>query len=336
MRYCDVLTESGIEVNRIDFNLMQEAAQLKVTDDALTGMMKFITDKYNSLDFGEIEKSAGDITRFKYTRMIMENAEMLGHIYQDSTDPGASKYIQVIDAIHAVISHLNEYRSVYSTLYKNGNGVVQLMYTSMVAGCLYATGTLVSNTIRFVTTEQDTDCDVLYEEIPGTIKHVHIKNILAVAKDLNRFVDLIEAMAKPTNRNAVSESVSATTVAAVVFGVGGIIFLIPRVLMLIREIIYSIYYSRVKVSEMLDLQAELIRTNIESLEQGRGNKKVIARQKRIAQKLESWKNKVALKMDTTEVMKKTQQRKEDASLRLDRNSPLVQDAMSSESDGLLL
>ena len=115
------------------------------------------------------------------------------------------------------------------------------------------------------------------------------------------------------------------------------ILLIPRIIILIREIIYSIYYSRVKTAEMLGVQADLIRTNIESLEAGRGSKKVIARQKKIAQKLEKWQNKIALKMDTTEVAKKTQQRKEDQSLKIDQNSPLVQDVMNpGGTDGIMI
>ena len=110
--------------------------------------------------------------------------------------------------------------------------------------------------------------------------------------------------------------------------------LVPRIIMMIREIIYSVYYSRVKVADMLELQADLIRTNIESLEAGRGNRKVIARQKKIADKLEKWKNRIALKMDTTETLKRAQQKKENASLKIDRNSPMM--SMDDSTDGILL
>ena len=105
------------------------------------------------------------------------------------------------------------------------------------------------------------------------------------------------------------------------------------ILILVREIIYSIYYSRVKKAEMLDMQISLLRTNIESLEAGRGNKKVIARQKKIAEKLEKMKNKISLKMDTAELGAKQQKIKEARELHIDRNSPIMQDAMSSTGDG---
>lgn len=323
MSYLKVLTEAGIEVDNPGFTFLSEANQVQVTDEALTGMMKFITDKYNSLDFSEIEKSAGDISRFKYTGMILENTQILENIYSNAEDEGAKKYLDVVSSIRLIMTHLNQRKDIYITLYRSGNGVVQLLYTSMVAGCLYAIGTLVCNTIRFVTTEKDTPCEVLYDEIPGTMKHVHIKNVIAVANDLRSVDRVLDAFMKPDNRSRVNESVTLSTGTIAVMTIAGIILLIPKVIVMIREIIYSIYYSRVKLAEMLELQQDLLKTNIESLEAGRGNKKVIARQKKIAQKLETWKNRVSLKMDSTEALKKTQERKENATLRIDRDSPLA-------------
>lgn len=335
MKLIDCLVETGIPVNRVDFNLLSEAAQLKVTDEVLTGMMKFITDKYNALDLGEIEKSAGDIKKFKYTGLIKENATMLANIYDESADAGAKKYIDVVKSIQTVMEHLEQYRTQYSTLYKSGNGMVQLIYTSLVAGCLYATGALVSNTIRFVTTEKDTDCEVLYDEIPGSIRQVHIKNILVTANSIDDFGRLIVTL-YDRKEKPMTESITLTSIATGVAIAAGVIYLIPKILTLIREIIYSVYYSRVKVADMLQLQSDLIRTNIESLEAGRGNKKVIARQRRIAEKLEKWKDRIAVRMDSTEVLKKTAQKKEDSSLRIDRNSPAMAAAFDPDDSSNIL
>lgn len=323
MNYLQVLTEAGFDVTRSDFLLLSEANQVQVTDEALTGMMKFITDKYNSLDFSEIEKSAGDITRFKYYQLILENCQILREIYDSAKDQGADKYLKVVVSIEEVMRHLMDRRQQYTTLYRSGNGVVQLLYTSLVSAALYATGTLVCNTIRFVTTEKDTPCEVLYDEIPGAVKHIHIKNILSAADDIQTINKVLDTFSSSTTRAKMSESVTLSAGTIAIMAIGGVILLIPKIIVLIREIIYSIYYSRVKMTEMLELQQDLLKTNIESLEAGRGNKKVIARQKKIAQKLETWKNRVALKMDSTETLKRTQERKENASLKIDRNSPLM-------------
>ena len=336
MKPINILTEAGLIVDRPDFFALSEGSQIQVTDDVLTAMMKFITDKYNSLDFGEIEKSAGDIDRFKYKAMILENVTTLSNIYQSSTDSGAEKYLKVCEAVKRVMSHLSNNRNEYRSQYQAGNGLVQLLYTSLVAACLYSVGVLVSNTIRFVTTETETDCQVLYDEIPGTIKHVHIKNILAASGDLDTYTKLLQSYEQSGTKKVMSESVTLAGVAAAVIGVGFVITMIPRVIIMIREIIYSIYYTRVKISDILSLQVDLINTNIESLEGGRGGKKVIARQKKIVQKLEKWKNLVAVKMDTTNSMVAIQKRRENTTLRVDQNSPIVREPGAFSAGDLML
>lgn len=329
-KYCAVLETIGIPVNHAAVVNLSEAAQLTVTDETLTKMLKFITDKYNSLDFSEIEKSAGDIRRFKYREVILENAKILYTIYQTSTDSGAKKYLDVVDAVNQVMEFLDDRRDQFSTLYKAGNGIVQLLYTSMVSACIYSIGALISCTIRFVTTEQDTDCQVLYDEIPGSISQIHIKNILSISKDLPAVSKLLDEFSKSTTRAAISESVTLGAGVAAALVIGGIILLIPRIIVLIREIIYSIYYSRVKTSEMLATQIDLLNTNIESLEAGRGNKKVIARQKRIVQKLQKWQNKVSVKIDTTEVVVRKQKDVENRAMKLDHDNPLVQEVSAGD------
>lgn len=334
--YMYVLTETGIDVNRRDFVCLSEAKQVAVTDDVLSKMMKFITDKYNAMDFSEIEKSAGDISRFKYGETIVENLKILESIYSASTDPGAAKYLEVCAAIRTCLTMLTDMRAKWTTCYKAGNGMIQLLYTSIVSGMIYAIGALVSNTIRFITTDQDATCEVLYDEIPGTIKSIYIKNILSAAKDIDTIRNYLnKTWSELQKTGSVNESITiGGGVAAGLLVAGGIILLLPRIITLIREIIYSIYFLRVKLSDMLGVQSDLIKTNIESLEAGRGNKKVIVRQKRIAQKLEHWQHSVALRLDTAEVLKNTQQRKENTTMRIDRDSPLMNPDDSSA--GLML
>lgn len=332
--YANFLTECGFEVNKSDFIFLDEANQVQVTDEALTGMMKFITDKYNSIDFSEIEKSTGDYGRFKYGKMLEANLRTLKDIYEVAveTDKGADKYLEVVNNCFIVIDLLYGYRTYFSTLYKSGNGIVQLFYTSLVAGLIYCIGILVSNTIRFVTTEKDSDCEVLYDEIPGTIRNCHIKNIQFAAKSVDDFRRYLEdCMTRLEKRSPMTESI---TLGATIAGIAVGLYMLPKVIVLIREIIYSIYCTRTKISDMLAVQQDLIKTNIESLEAGRGDKKVIARQRKWAEWLEKWKNRFAMKADTVDNLKRAQMKKENAALRIDKNSPLMNPDESTS--GILL
>lgn len=316
------LNECGFSVNSGYYQFLDEATKIQVTDSALTEMFKFITDKYNSLDFAEIERSAGDYNKFKYKSLITDNADTLARIYQSSDDPGAKKYREVLEAIHEVSSFLITNSDKISYLYKKGNGLVQVLYTSMVAGMLYALTALVTNTIRFVTSEANTSMEVMFDEIPGSIGQVHIRNIVAVKNDLLTIKEAIDKL-YDIAKNGPSTGVNETVGEALAIGVlvvGGIIYLIPKILTLIREIIYSIYFARVRIAEVIDVQIQLLRTNIESLEAGRGNKKVIARQKNVVTKLESLKTKISVKMDAAASLSKIQQKKENVALDIDKGS----------------
>lgn len=320
VKYVNILAEAVEVVNRPFVLNMSEAAQLQVTDEVLTGMMKFITDKYNSLDFGEIERSAGDISRFKYTEMIRENAEMLKNIYEKSGDPGAKKYAEVANSVLKVLDHLRARRDSYRTLYQSGNGLIQLLYTSLVAACVYSVGILVSNTIRFVTTETDTDCQVMFDEIPGSAKNVHIRNVVSAAQSIDDFNKLLDAYQKEAKR-PMHEAVGP--IAAGLLTVGLVIYLIPKILILIREIIYSIYFLRVRVGDMLAVQIDLINTNIESLYGKGGSERVIAKQTRVVEKLEKWKNRIAIKVDSVNALVSVQKKRENQVLNVEPDSPII-------------
>lgn len=323
INYYKALSETGIPIEYPEFMVMTEASKLKVMDATLTSMLKFITDKYNALDFSEIEKSAGDITRFKYNALITENLYTLRSIYNnaDASDPGVKKYTEVIDAINTVMNHLKDNRERYSVLYKHGNGLVQLMYTSLVAACLYSIGTLITNTIRFVTVEQDTDCQIMYDEIPGTMKHIHIKNVISAANDISSYNKILdEFYINAANKKSVNESITTSSVVTVLGISALIVYLIPKLITLIREIIYSIYYSRVKLSDMLALQEDLLRTNIESLEAGRGKKKIIVKQKKIVERLDKFRNKISLKIDATNSLTKSEITRENKTMKIDSHS----------------
>lgn len=332
--FLKALTEAGVTVKRSDFILLSEEAKIKVADNVLTEMFKFVTDKYNALDFSEIERSAGDVRKFKYRNLVLENTEILENIYMNSSDQGAKKYLEVIEATRMVYDFLDAGRDKITHLYKTGNGVIQLMYTSLVAATIYGVSALITNTIRFVTTEVDSEMEVVFDEVPGSIRQIHIKNLLSFKNDRDAFIKLVDSMYKDSKKS-VNESIELASVLAAGAVVAGVIYLIPKFITLIREFIYSFYYSRVKLENALELQISLIRTNIESLEAGRGNKKVIVRQKKIAERLEHLKNKISVKLDTAEALSKVQQKKENSTLRIEKGSPLMNTEPASNS-GLMI
>lgn len=350
-----VLKETGIEADYFAIHRLDEASGLKVADTILADMFKFITDKYNSLNFREIEQSNGDYTKFKYRGMLDDNLVTLEKIYRSSDDAAAKKYIEIIKDIRIIINWLIRRKNDISYLYKKRRGSIQMVYTSSVAAIIYTVAALVSNTIRCVTVDKDADMEVLFDEIPSAYKNVHLKNAISMAnsiqdfdKFLNTLLDdakkgLMEAasigsifnagykLAKAGGRNAINALFQATddkgkarhdmvynTIskaanskvgkAAITAGVAVAAAVVAWksatiIFGIIRSIIFTIYYSRIATAEAIEINATLLRANIEVLEARPGVKaKVIANQKKWLERLEKLALKFANNTDRGEVL----------------------------------
>jgi len=359
--YLRALREAGIEFDiaqRSSFLCLDEANQIRVADNVLGDMMKFITDKYNAIDFREIEKSAGDFSKFRYATMIMENTETLRNIYKSTPDQGALKYLEVIDAIGLVSEKLIAMKRSISELYRSGDGMVQIVYTSLVTSMISAIGILVANTIRFVTTEQTADCEVLFDEIPNTFKHVHIKNVLAAPKAMENFSTYMTMVTAARRNGSMNESISVAAITGVIKSIVGVfapnvaaaaasttsagitavtgvassiavpIIVIAALIYFSRDIIYAVYYGRTKISDYLAQQEAMVRTNIEALKRRGVSDKVIARQLKWANFLGSLSRKIGVKNDVAEANARAAKRKEDEDIKKKAGNEASQSADS--------
>lgn len=332
------LEEAGVTVDHGYYAFLDEATKVKVTDNVMVDMFKFITDKYNSIDFSEIEKSAGDYKRFKYADLIDTNIETLRNVYLSSSEPGAQKFIVTLNNMQMIVEFLKMNREKISYLYKNKDGIAQLIYTSLTSSLIYGVSTLVAQTIRFITLEDDTEVSVVYDEMNNAAKNIHIKNISTAAnsiKSINQYIDTAynNRRNKVANESITLASITASGLGPAAIAFGAAILILPRIIPMIREIIYAIYYSRVNIAQALDVQISLVNTNIESLEQsGRGNKKIIAKQRNIVKKLQKLQNIVAVKTDDAKSLTSRKINEENRTLHIDRESELA----GTEQMGLMI
>lgn len=323
------LIEAGFTVNTGYFRFLDEATQAKIADNALMDMFKFITDKYNTIDFGEIEKTGGDYRKFKYRQLIDENLNTLMKVYNSSSDPGAKAFMDDIMAIRTAQTLLDDKREQFIYLYRSKDGITQILYTSLVSAIVYATSALVANTIRFVTLDDDNDIQVIYNETNNAARNIHIKNIRS-AHNSNESIRTYLDTAFKYKKSNLSESVSIASIAA---GALAVIVIVPRIIPFIRECIYAVYFTRVKLSQAIELQIYLVKTNIESLEAtGRSSKTVIAKQKAVVGALLKVLNIISVRMDDAESMTNRRIREENTKLKIDKTDPIA----TTGEDALLL
>ena len=200
------LKEAGIPADYYPISRLDEAKTMEVADSVLASMFKFITDKYNSLDFREIEQSAGDYMKFKYKKMLDSNLKTLEVIYTSTGDDSAKKYVDIVREIRDIEGWLIRRRSDISYLYKKRKGSIQMIYTSVVASIIYTVAALISNTIRYVTVDKNADLEVLFDEIPNAFKNIHIRNTRAIANSISEFDKFVNNMIEHEKKTLVNEA----------------------------------------------------------------------------------------------------------------------------------
>ena len=200
------LKEAGIPADYYPISRLDEAKTMEVADSVLASMFKFITDKYNSLDFREIEQSAGDYMKFKYKKMLDSNLKTLDVIYTSSGEDSAKKYLDIVEDLRNIENWLIRRRSDISYLYKKRKGSIQMIYTSIVASMIYTIAALISNTIRYVTVDKNADLEILFDEIPNAFKNIHIRNTKSIASSISEFDNFINNTIEGEKKTLVSEA----------------------------------------------------------------------------------------------------------------------------------
>lgn len=305
----DALNESGLQVPRT-FTLLSEAQQIAVGDETMTEMFKFVSSKYNSLDFSEIEKSNGNYMKFKYRQLLEENLQILKNIYSNYGNKAVESYVLKIQYIHDYLSN-SKHMKDFEYLYEKKNGIIQMYYISTVAAMMYGVSELIALTIRFISNSDDGDLDVYVDEIPNPQKYVHLKNIdtaheLIESSKIDELIISFMGATKKSINETVALPIAMALPVAVALSVPVIIYLSTKIIPFIREVIYSIYFTRVKWDTIIGVQVSLLKTNIDSLERNQDRnpkkKRIIATQRKVVKSLEKLQNIVMLKSDQAKPM----------------------------------
>ena len=313
-----LLSEStGIQMSKLA--ILSEAQFVGMNENILAKMFESVGQKYNEIDFAEIEKSKGNFTKFKYRNLIIQNQQMLEDLYSRNEDPTVQPMTKYAQAVGKIIQGLESHAHEFTELYDNA--IVSVIYNTAVANVIYSTTLLLSTTVRFITVDKDTDIELIIDSLPNAEKNIFLGNSLKLAEAFeNDIPKLLTEMMKQKSK-AISETAvidmdpmaineAVLTIPLVVLLIPVVAIALTKVIPIIREIIYGVYHIRVSMEQAIDYQIDLISSNIEVLEDNslrntnssskKKYKKVIARQRRVVEKLDRIKKAVAIKFDVAE------------------------------------
>lgn len=277
-------------------NLLIEATQTQLTDVVLDKLFELTVGKYSKIDFSDIERSRGDITKIKYYNNLRDCIDVLLDIHT-TTDkiPGAL-------VVSTALSNFLVYKKQFEHAFRVKNTPAIMIYNTFMYCIMEATSYLIATSIDFVK-DGDTYKVNVYTDSKQSMMINQLVRFNKIIDDgtLLKFIGETEKAAQDTIQeasfatdlinkgvgSAISKGLNFVKAhpnikkgALVVGATAGILWLSTIIVPLIREVIYLIYKTRQKISDAARIQAEFLEANIEILKKDGADEKIIARQEK--------------------------------------------------------
>lgn len=257
-------------------------------------LLDSIADK-KFTNFGPIEDSQGDITRFKGFTNMVETLKLVKAM-EPSNDTAVtarkqpSKTDDVLTAIRIIENNKNNFIRGYLI----NNDLIKMTYCTMVLACLDATSVLADDMVAYVRN--------ISVPTSGLRNPQHrydsmnqVGHIIKIDKN-GDLPKLFNAVLDPKVKT--QDNFIGTGAATAMLAVGAVIAIVP----LVREVIYVFYQSRVSVDEYLKHQKLLLELNKGNIEQSNmkasDKKRVMAQQGEVLKAIDRASEKIRIKQET--------------------------------------
>lgn len=261
------------------------------------------------IDFDDIPKSKGDITKYAGYKSMVESLNVLRNIAAKSGDK-----IEEINIVEKALDGIVANRNLFERGIKLNKDYVVLQYNTLVMSCVIATSSLISSYVDYIKRIDKVEFTIINPKSnPGK---VCIENLAKFNKSVasGDFAKALNGVIT-TDAEALTGAATAITASIIVAAIVGVTFM--------RDIVFYVYYSRVKIADYLRIQALFLELNKNSINSNSYNvpaakkEKVLRNQAELIDKLKSMADKIDVSDKLATHNMKTEIKKENSGWKLD-------------------
>lgn len=278
---------------------IEEADQNKVLIALTSKLYDHLVEKVDDIDFGDIPKSRGDITKLPNYNKVIDCISIIRGILENSKQD-----LSPVLVLEDAVKNLNQYKDSFVRGYQLNMELPMVIYNTMVLSIYSGISILISSCIEFIKSTDDTGFDIALDKVQ--LKKTKDSLIFRDLKMLNSSFDhgtlpkALDQILRQHTKNMVGPAVGGIAVAGAIIGV--ILNIIP----ILRELTYFFFYSRTKVADYFDAQSALLQMNAYNLaskatNDGKDIKEIQKKQLKIADKFKKIANIIAVKKSKAEV-----------------------------------
>lgn len=254
---------------------MNEAEQDRMGISLTSRLYETIIDRIDDIDFGEIPRTRGDITKLPNYGSLKDCIQLMTEVLKHYNE-GSSQITTLVKAMNNIESRTKSWVRAYSLNIE----FPMVIYNTIVLALIQSTTYMLSMCIDFIKSPTADKFDIVVDRgaLNKSKDHMVFESLekFNAACDKGAVDKCIEACLRENVKNFSGSLVALAPIGAIV----AILAIIPC----IKELVFLYYYSRVKVSDYFEAQSNILELNAYNIESGNGLVKTGQDAKKVAEK----------------------------------------------------
>lgn len=258
------LTEAvNILIHGQDRKVLDEIKIRCVLEDVESPITQVYQDKlYQSviakkhIDFDDIPKSEGNITRYAGYKNMLETLNVLKSLGIEKKSPSL---VQYVDIVLKSIGNIASLSSIFEQGFQKKHEYVMLEYNIYVLSCIEATTTLLYEFVEYMKNPEKQIIDITIRNTVGRANQVYITTLEKFNK-VNSTMDYKKYLEAMLKTDVVKESFFGLSDNTAI-GAGVVTLIALSIIPLTRRLVYHFYHMRRKISDSLEMHAQFLEVN---------------------------------------------------------------------------
>lgn len=228
-----------------------EDANSPITQKLTSSLYEDIINK-GHIDFGDIERSKGDIEKYSGFECMKNTINTLIDLSTEQNNKNVLEYTKIVQSAVENISRLSKY---YTIGFHTNSELVMLEYNTMVYTTVEATSTLLYTFVDYMKNPITTAIDIKLVDTKLRANLFYFEQLTkfnSIAMTPNH-IKMLQNVGKGDRDNFIGSTA--------VLGYSAIILAAVSIIPIIRKIIYCVYYLRADLSLALQQQASFLEMN---------------------------------------------------------------------------
>lgn len=282
---------------------MNEGDQTSILTALTSKLYNNIVEKVDDIDYGDIPASKGDITKLANYNKLRECTELLRGIlkeFKQDTTP--------IDNISEAIANVETRKDLFERAFRFDVELPIMMYNNVVLTIIDAVSYMIATCIEFIKTPNRDSFEITLDKVAfaktkSNMLYNNLKkfNKCCKSKDFDKGMEhILQHRIKK-----LSEGAAAAVVAGVVV-TAAVLVLIRSIIPILREMVFFFYYTRMRVSDFFDIQADLLQMNAYNVQNNdttddEQKERIVSKQLKIVELFRKMANKISINGKKAEV-----------------------------------